>query len=335
MIEVNQTRTNMRTEDLLDTPDLEERSDSLIPGFRRFYFESIKGIRLLSRDEEYDLGVKSSKGDKVATQKLVYHNLKFVAWKVLEFLGYLRYDRALSFEDLFQHGSIGLWKAAKNYRPRKDVKFLSYAVFSVDEAIMTAIRNNRLIRVKSVGRKLIKKYDHAFDLITHDVETNYALIEDVADEMKIDEEKVRKICLWKELLRVDNLDQLASEEDGAICFDILDKDALEPDSAAHETSLKEFLEIYLGKLSNLTTKEQEIVTMYFGLADQEKVSMEDIAKMYDLQRERVRQIKEKALRRLRWGAGRLLLEVYLDDPYVSERIKHRLAMSLRSIFVSH
>lgn len=311
---------------LINGDEVEERVR--IPNSWSLCCKEVSAIPLLTRDDELELAERSQSGETVAKHKLIRHNLRFVFTRVKEFRGYLRRDRSLEYQDLFQWGSLGLTKAAENYRPNMGTKFISYAVWHIDGKILNSLVQNRLIRVKSDGLKLVKLYVEAETKILQADQKGYAPIDEVAIEMGVREKMATEVNLWREMLRVERLDSFQSEEDGATEYPFPGEECLHPDLITEMALLPEVVELRLWKRLKKQPRHLEIIQRGFGLNGQEKESKETMADRFDLTPERIRQIRVKTLRTLQRDPG--LIDLWLDDPYLKISSLKQLQEHLRN-----
>jgi len=254
----------------------------------RLYLKQIGNRKPLSKAEEADLAQRIRKGDRRALNKMVEGNLRFVVSVAMNYR-----NQGMSVTDLINEGNLGLIRAAKRFDETKGFKFISYAVWWIRQAILSTLADqsrtvrtplNRVGAIYKIGKatakleqKLQRKPD--FEEIAKELRMEQ---QDVADSMMIGDTHV-------------SLD--ATFEDGGSRLDQLcDTSNAPPDSCVAEISLQSKIEVILETLSK---KEAEIVRLYFGIGCDSAHTLEEIGEMYNLTRERIRQIKEKAIRRLK------------------------------------
>ncbi|MBE3100787.1 MAG: RNA polymerase sigma factor RpoD [Firmicutes bacterium] len=269
----------------------------------RMYLKEIGKVPLLSADEEVSLAQRMGEGDEIAKRKLVEANLRLVVSIAKRYVG-----RGMLFLDLIQEGNLGLIKAVEKFDYEKGFKFSTYATWWIRQAITRAIADqartiripvhmvetiNKLIRV---SRQLLQEYGRE------------PLPEEIAKEMNIPEEKVREIMkIAQEPVSLET--PIGEEEDSHLGDFIPDDEAPAPAEAAAFTLLKEQL---MGVLDTLTSREEKVLRLRFGLDDGRARTLEEVGKEFNVTRERIRQIEAKALRKLRHPSRSKKLKDYLD-----------------------
>jgi RNA polymerase primary sigma factor len=265
------------------------------------YLKEIGKNRSLTLEEESVLAVRIRKNDRKALEKLVKANLRFVVSVCRNYQ-----NQGLPLSDLINEGNLGLIRAAHRFDEKKNFKFISYAVWWVRQAILQALaEQSRIIKLplnrvgtihkigKSTGR-LEQKYQRQPN------------VEELADELQIDEEEVR------ETLKIGNshlsLDAPLQHGEDSKLMDVLhDEGQEQPDESMLDISLQKEIDKILCTLSG---REKEVVKLYFGIGEETAHTLEEIGQRFDLTRERVRQIKEKALRRLKHASRSRRLKAY-------------------------
>ncbi|PSQ82035.1 MAG: RNA polymerase subunit sigma [Bacteroidetes bacterium QS_8_68_15] len=254
------------------------------------YLQEIGQIDLLEPEEEVELARRIEDGDDEALHKLVRANLRFVVSVAKKYQG-----QGLSLSDLINEGNYGLIKAAKRFDETRGFKFISYAVWWIRQAILQALaEQSRVVRLplNRIGTisKIRKKKAELSQ--QHDRDPN---IEELAEELEIDVQKVREAMQHSS--RHLSMDAPFNEEDDNSLLDVLpDEDTGTPDDEMMGESVKVDIE---RALSMLHDREAEITRLYFGIGREHPLTLEEIGQRFGLTRERVRQIKEKALRKLR------------------------------------
>lgn len=267
------------------------------------YLTDIGKIGLLSPEDEADLARKIRDGDQDALDKLTKANLRFVVSVAKQYQ-----NQGLSLSDLINEGNVGLMKAAKRFDETKGFKFISYAVWWIRQSILQAIvEYSRIVRLPLNKVGSYNKVNEAYITFVQEFEREPSN-EELAELLEISTKEVTS--LLKGSNRHVSFDApLNGEEGDATMLDMLQDDYdISPDGSLMEESLKE--EVQQG-LSILAPREVEVLSAYYGLNGQKALTLEEIGELYDLTRERVRQIKERAIRRLRKSYNRNALRSYL------------------------
>ncbi len=266
------------------------------------YLQEIGKVDLLTPDEEVDLAKRIRDGDQLALEKLTKANLRFVVSVAKQYQ-----NQGLSLGDLINEGNLGLIKAAQRFDETRGFKFISYAVWWIRQSILQALaEQSRIVRlplnrvgslnkISKTFSELEQKYerepspDELAEVL--DVTTN-----EVVDTMKISGRHVSMDAPF-----------VQGEENSLL--DVLENDGEEkPDSELMNDSLRREVQ---RALSTLTQREADVITLYFGLNGEHAMTLEEIGEKFNLTRERVRQIKEKAIRRLRHTSRSKALKPYL------------------------
>lgn len=267
------------------------------------YLTDIGKISLLSAEEEAALARQIREGDQEALDKLTRANLRFVVSVAKQYQ-----NQGLSLPDLINEGNVGLMKAARRFDETKGFKFISYAVWWIRQSILQAIvEYSRIVRLPLNKVGSYHKINGAFRSFVQEFErepTN----EELAELLNITPKDVANVL--KGNTRHVSVDApVSSEEGSATMLDFItsgDEDL--PDNQLMEESLKE--EVQQG-LSILSPREIEVLSTYYGLNGYKALTLEEIGDLYGLTRERVRQIKERAIRRLRKSYNRNMLRSFL------------------------
>lgn len=266
------------------------------------YLQEIGQIPLLTPEEEVDLARRIKQGDQEALHKLTRANLRFVVSVAKKYQG-----QGLSLADLINEGNYGLIKAAQRFDETRGFKFISYAVWWIRQAILQALaEQSRVVRlplnrigtiskIRKTSAKLAQEHERAPN------------IEELAKELEIDVEKVREAM--QHTGRHLSMDAPFNEDDDNSLLDVLpDDEDLQPDDTLLDESVKIDIE---RALSLLHPREAEITRLYFGIGREHPLTLEEIGQRFGLTRERVRQIKEKALRKLRQKHRREELQMHI------------------------
>ena len=265
------------------------------------YLQDISHEGLVSVEEEIELARKIKKGDVKALEKLTKANLRFVVSVAKQYQ-----NQGLSLPDLINEGNLGLIKAAKKYDETRGFKFISYAVWWIRQSIMQAIsEQSRIVRVpiNQMGvihkmRKVVQQFEQEYQRLPS--------IDEIAEQIDLPKEKIVEIMSM--ITKKISMDAPISTNDDGNLLDVLpNKNSPSADEDLLEEGLKKEIERLLVSLSE---REQIILRGYFGI-NQREMSLEEIGEQTGLTRERVRQLKEKAIKRLRCNAIGDSLKGYL------------------------
>lgn len=301
------------TEDLsLDDLNINENSDDdaepapdgvSIDDPVKIYLKEIGRVPLLSPDEEVDLAIRISQGDVAAKKRLSEANLRLVVSIAKRYLG-----RGMQFLDLIQEGNLGLIKAVEKFDHTKGFKFSTYATWWIRQAITRAIADQaRTIRIPVHMVETINKFKKVSSQLLHQ-NGHEPSADDIAAELDMPVDKVREIMrVAQEPVSLET--PIGEEEDSHLGDFIPDDDAPAPQDAASHTLLKEQLS---DVLSTLTSREEKVLRLRFGLEDGRSRTLEEVGREFNVTRERIRQIEAKALRKLRHPSRSKKLKDFLD-----------------------
>jgi RNA polymerase primary sigma factor len=268
------------------------------------YLNDIGKIPMLTPEEEVRIAQRIREGDQDALDQMTRGNLRFVVSVAKQYQ-----NQGLSLSDLINEGNVGLIKAAKRFDETKGFKFISYAVWWIRQSILQAIvENSRIVRMPLNKVGSYNKVNEAYISFVQEFEREPS-DEELADLLGMSEREVQ--TMLRSGSRHVSLDApLAGTEDGdATMLDVMvPEDSDEPDLELMAESLRE--EVAQG-LNILSPREMEVIASYYGLNSYKPLTLEEIAELYGLTRERVRQIKERAIRRLRKSYNRDVLKSYL------------------------
>jgi RNA polymerase primary sigma factor len=267
------------------------------------YLNQIKRTPLMSVEEEREVAKRAKNGDQAAVDQLVQANLRFVVSVAKKYA-----NQGIPIEDLINDGNLGLIKAAQKFDVDRGYKFISYAVWWIRQSILQSIsQSSRIVRIPLNRANVLYKVGKALREL--DQEHGKAPTpEEISKKMKLPVEEVL------EAIRIANshvsLDEKMSEDgdDSSFLSHLADENVMPPDEFADTAMLGETLKKVLMTLSE---RERNIMVMYFGLDDGEPLTLEEIGKRMGLTRERIRQIKEQAIQRLRHQSRSKYLEDYV------------------------
>lgn len=267
------------------------------------YLTDIGRISLLTPEEEAELARRIREGDSTALEKLTKANLRFVVSVAKQYQ-----NQGLSLSDLINEGNVGLIKAAKRFDETKGFKFISYAVWWIRQSILQAIvEYSRIVRLPLNKVGSYNKVNAAYTSFIQEFEREPS-IDELADLLEMTPKEVSNV-LRGGVRHVSVDAPISGEDSDATMLDLIEGDNnVHPDHALMDQSLKE--EVQQG-LSILTPREMEVLSSYYGLNGYKALTLEEIGELYGLTRERVRQIKERAIRRLRKSYNRNTLRSFL------------------------
>lgn len=267
------------------------------------YFREISKYPPLTAEEEKKYIERAKRGDKVAIEKLILSNLRFVVEIASKYRG-----MGVSLEDLINEGNLGLLKAIKHFDPRKGVRFLSYAIWWIRQSIMKTLdEQSQLIRIPSDQKAKIRKIKKA----EKEFFQKYGEIPSVKELSKLTGISEKEIKTSFEIFQKEfSLDRPLVESEKRSWEEILEQKALpSPEEYFRQEYVKEKIK---EAMKTLDEKERKIINLYFGLEDDVPRTLEEIGKVMGISRERVRQLKERALLKLRKSLDKTLLKSYID-----------------------
>jgi RNA polymerase primary sigma factor len=265
------------------------------------YLQEISREEMITADEEVELAQRIKKGDKIALEKLTRANLRFVVSVAKQYQ-----NQGLSLPDLINEGNLGLIKAAERFDETKGFKFISYAVWWIRQSILQAIaEHSRIVRIPLNQVDSLSKINKTFSKLEQEYERTPS-DDELAKALNIPKDKLNDTL--KSQGKHMSMDAPFQEEEDGNLLDILENtDAPDADKNLLNESLTKEVERIL---STLPPKERDIIRYFFGINTSER-TIEEISGKFNLTRERVRQIKEKAIRRLRNTTRSKLLQSYL------------------------
>ncbi|MDQ3393092.1 MAG: RNA polymerase sigma factor RpoD/SigA [Bacteroidota bacterium] len=267
------------------------------------YLQEIGKVDLITSDEEVILARKIREGDQIALEKLAKANLRFVVSVAKQYQ-----NSGLTLGDLINEGNLGLIKAAKRFDETRGFKFISYAVWWIRQSIMQALaEQSRIVRLPLNRVGSLTKISKAFSDLEQKFQREPSP-EELAEELDITAEEVS--ANLKISGRHVSMDAPFVNGEENSLLDVLSDDNQEkPDSGMMVDSLQKDIQ---RALATLTKRESDVIAFYFGLNGEHAMTLEEIGLKYNLTRERVRQIKEKATRRLRHSSRSHSLKLHLD-----------------------
>ncbi len=266
------------------------------------YLQEIGKVDLLTPQEEIELARRIKKGDQKALEKLTKANLRFVVSVAKQYQ-----NQGLSLGDLINEGNLGLIKAAKRFDETRGFKFISYAVWWIRQSILQALaEQSRIVRLPLNRVGALNKIGKAFSTLEQEFEREPSASE-LAEELDMSLFEVSDtLKISGRHLSMDA--PFAQGEDNRLLDVIQDQRQPSPDHILMEESLK--VEVRRA-LNTLSDREAQVIRLYFGLDQEHSLTLEEIGEKFSLTRERVRQIKEKAIRRLRHASRSKALRAYL------------------------
>ena len=267
------------------------------------YLQEIGHEELLTTDQEVELAQRIRKGDKRALERLTKANLRFVVSVAKQYQ-----NQGLSLPDLINEGNVGLIKAAEKFDETRGFKFISYAVWWIRQSILQAIaEQSRLVRLPLNQAGSVNKITRELNKFEQEHERKPS-VDEIAERVDLPEDKIADAM--KANSRHVSMDAPIADGEDSSMIDFLAGDSSNTDRELAIESLKAEVSRIL-KL--LTDKEQKVLRAFFGIDGSPEMTLDEIGEKYNLTRERVRQIKEKALRRLRRNTKNKLLKSYLGQ----------------------
>ncbi len=266
------------------------------------YLQEIGKVDLITAEEEVTLAQRIKQGDKLALEKLTKSNLRFVVSVSKQYQ-----NQGLSLPDLINEGNLGLIKAAQRFDETRGFKFISYAVWWIRQSILQALaEQSRIVRLPLNKIGTINKINKAYTYLEQKHEREPKIAE-IAEMLDITETEVKES--FRNSGRHVSMDApLLQDEDNNMHEVLRNDENITPESELMLESLR--LEIERA-ISTLTPREADVIRYYFGLNGKQPLTLEEIGEKFDLTRERVRQIKEKAIRRLKHTSRSKILKSYI------------------------
>ncbi|MCH7827068.1 MAG: sigma-70 family RNA polymerase sigma factor [Bacteroidetes bacterium] len=266
------------------------------------YLQEIGKVDLLTAEQEIELAIKIKKGDQSALELLTKANLRFVVSVAKQYQ-----NQGLSLGDLINEGNLGLIKAAKRFDETRGFKFISYAVWWIRQSILQALaEQSRIVRLPLNKVGALNKIGKAYSNLEQEFEREPSASE-IANELEMDVGEISdNLKISGRHISVDA--PFVHGENNSLLDVIENEHQPEPDDSLMNESLKSEIE---RALSSLSERETEVIKLYYGLKKEHSLTLEEIGERFNLTRERVRQIKEKAIRRLRHASRSKNLRIYL------------------------
>jgi RNA polymerase primary sigma factor len=267
------------------------------------YLKEISAYPLLTREDEVDLAIRIRTGEEEALDKLVRSNLRFVVSVAKKYQ-----NQGVALGDLINEGNLGLIRAAHKFDETKGIKFISYAVWWIRQAILQALaEQSRIVRVPLNRAGALHRIGRRSSTLLQELGRE-PTVEELADELDLSEEEVqRTLAISQSHLSLDA--PLTPGEDNRLLDYLPDQFSAGPDDETYERALASTVEEALGTLKE---REARVLRLYFGLEDgHDPMTLEEIGALLGITRERVRQIKEKALVRLRHASRARYLETFM------------------------
>ena len=266
------------------------------------YLQEIGKVDLITAEEEVELAQRIKDGDQIALEKLTKANLRFVVSVAKQYQ-----NQGLTLPDLINEGNLGLIKAAQRFDETRGFKFISYAVWWISQSILQALaEQSRIVRLPLNKIGSINKINKTYAFLEQAHERAPSA-EEIAKELDMTINDVKESL--KNSGRHVSMDAPLVEGEDSNLYDVLNSgESPNPDRTLLHESLKTEIE---RALETLTPREADVVRLYFGLAEHHAMTLEEIGETFDLTRERVRQIKEKAIRRLKHTSRSKILKTYL------------------------
>ncbi|MEN9302379.1 MAG: hypothetical protein RL264_808 [Bacteroidota bacterium] len=268
------------------------------------YLQEIGRVDLISAEEEVELARKIKAGDRVALERLTKANLRFVVSVAKQYQ-----NQGLALPDLINEGNLGLIKAAERFDETRGFKFISYAVWWIRQSILQALAEQaRIVRLPLNKIGNINRINRAFSELEQKFERPPSA-DELAEFLSCTPEEIKQSLAQNGRHVSMDAPLIDGDESSSSMYDVMTTDSLpEPDSGLVLESLRRDIK---ASLTSLTQRESDVVSMFYGINGFPPLSLDEIGDKFDLTRERVRQIKEKAIRRLKHSGRNRMLKSYL------------------------
>ena len=267
------------------------------------YLQDISKIDLITAEEEVELAQKIKRGDQRALEKLVNANLRFVVSVAKQYQ-----NQGLTLPDLINEGNFGLVKAAQRFDETRGFKFISYAVWWIRQSILQALaEQSRVVRLPLNKIGSINKINKTFSYLEQAHERPPSA-EEIAEELGLSVSEVKQSL--KNAGKHISMDAPFAEGEDSNLYDVISaSETPMPDTELVKESIRE----EIGRVSDtLSEREADVVKLYYGIGQSSTMTLDEIGNTFDLTRERVRQIREKAIRKLRKSAKSDLIQSFID-----------------------
>ena len=267
------------------------------------YLQEIGKVELITPEEEVKLAIRIKQGDQFALEKLTKANLRFVVSVAKQYQ-----NQGLTLPDLINEGNLGLIKAAQRFDETRGFKFISYAVWWIRQSILQALaEQSRIVRLPLNKVGLTNRISKAYSQLEQEFERE-PTPEELAFLLEMDVEEI-SAALGSSARHVSMDQPLSDGEDSTLIDVMINHNATNTD---HELVFKASLKTEIDRsLSTLTERQKDVIRFFFGIGVDHALSLEDIGEHFNLTRERVRQIKDKAITKLRTASRCKLLKTYL------------------------
>lgn len=266
------------------------------------YLQEIGKVDLLTPEEEIQLAIRMKNGDQSAMERLTKANLRFVVSVAKQYQ-----NQGLSLGDLINEGNLGLIKAVRRFDETRGFKFISYAVWWIRQSILQALaEQSRIVRLPLNRVGALNKIGKAYTTLKQEFEREPSA-DEIAEALEMDVSEISYTLKFSG--KPVSMDApFSSSEENSLLDIIVNDQQPSPDNELISESLKQEVK---SVLSILPEREAEVIRLYFGLDGEYSMTLEEIGEKFNLTRERVRQIKEKAIRRLRHNSKSNILKSYL------------------------
>ena len=268
------------------------------------YLQDIAKESLITPEEEVELAQRIKDGDQQALDRLVRANLRFVVSVAKQYQ-----NQGLSLQDLINEGNVGLIKAAQRFDETRGFKFISYAVWWIRQSILQAVAEQaRIIRLPLNQVGAVSKLKKTAAMLEQEYHRKPST-EELAKEMDLSEAKVQSL-LGMNMHQISTDAPLDDDDDGNFLDVYVDQDSIAPDEAVENESDNNAIKRSLEALSD---KERQVINMYYGIGTNREYSLDEIALTIGISRERTRQIRDRALKRLKSNTNSALYQMYLNQ----------------------